>query len=124
MKKIGCEDVLTMHNLLIEYTTGKRGLRDYALLDSAIQNAFQTFDGVELYSTIIEKGGKICYSLISNHAFFDGNKRIGILAMLVFFELNGVRLKLTNEDIIYLGLNLANDKMKYDDLLQFLYKHL
>ena len=75
------EKVLLLHQLLIEETGGSLELRDINLLDSALENIFQTFDGKELYPTKEEKGARLGYSLISNHAFVDGNKRIGMYVM-------------------------------------------
>ena len=86
------EQIISMHELLIERTGGLNGVKDYGLLESAINNPFQTFMGKELYPTIQRKAANLCYSLINNHAFNDGNKRIGILAMLTFLELNGMQL--------------------------------
>lgn len=77
MIKFSKDKVLLLHQLIVEETCGSDGVRDYGLLDSALQSAYATFDGNELYPTKEEKGAKIGYSLVSNHAFVDGNKRIG-----------------------------------------------
>ena len=92
MIKFDEEKVLLLHQLIIESTGGSYEIRDIKLLDSALSSAFQTFDNKELFPTKEEKGAKLGYSLISNHAFVDGNKRIGLLVMLSFLEINGVHL--------------------------------
>ena len=92
MIKIGKEKVLLLHQLMAEATGGDVGVRDEALLESAIENVYATFDGVELYPGKEEKAARLGFSLISNHAFVDGNKRIGIYIMLSFLELNGIRI--------------------------------
>lgn len=96
---------------MAEATGGSVGLRDEGLLDSALESAFSTFDGVELYPTKEEKAAKICHSLVSNHAFVDGNKRIGVYVMLSFLEINGIRIEATDEDVINLGLSVADGSM-------------
>lgn len=113
------EKVMYLHRLLTNETGGDPNIRDAALLDSALEQAFQTFGGVELYPTTEEKGARLGYSLISNHAFVDGNKRIGMLTMFVFLEMNGVRLNPTNEEFARVGLSVAAGDMKYDDLLEW-----
>ena len=72
---------------MVEETGGSFGIRAEELLDSALEGIFQTFDGKELYPTKEEKGARLGYSLISSHAFIDGNKRIGMYVMLTFLEL-------------------------------------
>jgi len=111
------DKVLYLHQLLIEETGGSPELRDINLLDSALQGAYATFDGQELYPTKIEKAARIGFSLISNHAFVDGNKRIGMYIMLMFLELNGVKVTASNEDVIDAGLSVAAGSMKYEGLL-------
>ena len=91
MVKFSQEKVLLLHRLITEETGGDPNVRDVALLDSALESAFATFDGKELYSTKEEKGARIGYALISNHAFVDGNKRIGMYMLLTFLEVNGIK---------------------------------
>ena len=95
-------------------------MRDIGLLNSALESAFATFDGKELYPTKEEKGAKIGYSLISNHAFVDGNKRIGMYVLLTFLETNGIKLRPSNEDVARVGLAVAAGEMKYDDILRWI----
>ena len=101
------EKVLLLHQLMAEATGGDVGVRDEALLESAIENIFATFDGVELYPSKEEKAAQLGFSLISNHAFVDGNKRIGMYLMISFLELNGVKIDATNEEVAKLGLDVA-----------------
>lgn len=76
-----------------------------------------------MYPSKEEKGARIGYTLISNHAFVDGNKRIGMYIMLTFLEVNGIRLDCTNEEIIAVGLGVASGEMDYDALLQWVRDH-
>lgn len=81
------------------------------LLNSSIESVFQTFDGEELYPNILDKIIQISYSLIKNHCFIDGNKRIGIMILLYLLEINEVKHNLTNEDLIEIGLKVASGEM-------------
>ena len=110
-----------LHELLTGETGGDPSIRDLGLLDSALESAFQTFDGVELYPTREEKGARIGYALISNHAFVDGNKRIGMLVMMTFLEVNGIRLRPTVDEVVRAGLGVASGEMKYEELLSWIY---
>ena len=121
MIKFSREKVLLLHQIISEATGGDPNLRDIGLLDSALESAYQTFDGKELYPTKQEKAARIGYSLISNHAFVDGNKRIGMYVLLMFLETNGIRIDPTNDDVARVGLAVASGEMKYDDLLKWIY---
>lgn len=92
MIRFSKEKVLLLHQILAEATGGSMGVRDEALLDSALESAFAGFGNKEFYPTKEEKGARLGYALISNHAFVDGNKRIGIYVMMSFLEMNGIRL--------------------------------
>ena len=120
MIKFSQEKVLLLHKLITEETGGDPNIRDLALLDSALESAFQTFDGQELYLTKEEKGARIGYALISNHAFVDGNKRIGMYVLLTFLEVNGIRIYPSEEEVVRVGLAVASGEMKYEELLEWI----
>ena len=123
MIRFSQEKVLLLHQLLIAETGGSPELRDINLLNSALEGVYQTFDGQELYPTKEEKGARLGYALISNHAFVDGNKRIDMYVMLTFLEVNGIHMDCTNEDVVEAGLGVASGTMKYDELLTWVRKH-
>lgn len=123
MIKFSKEKVLLLHQLMAEATGGSVGLRDEGLLESALEAAFSGFGGVEFYPTKEEKGARLGYSLISNHAFVDGNKRIGVYVMLTFLEVNGIHLDCANEDVVKVGLGVADGSMDYDALLAWVREH-
>lgn len=104
MIKFSKDKVLLLHRLIAEETGGSIGVRDEALLDSALENAFAGFGEQEFYPTKEEKGARLGYTLISNHAFVDGNKRIGMYVMLTFLEVNGIHMECTNEEVVEAGL--------------------
>lgn len=123
MIKFEKEKVLLLHQMIAQETGGAVGVRDMGLLESALENAYLTYDGEELYKTKEEKAARLGYSLISNHAFVDGNKRIGVYVMLTFLEVNGIRMNPTNEDVINLGLKVAAGEMKYEEILEWVNRH-
>lgn len=123
MTKLSKDKVLLLHQLMAEATGGSVGVRDNGLLESALENCFAAFDGVELYPTKEEKGARLGFSLISNHAFVDGNKRIGVYVMISFLEINGIKIDATNEEIIKIGISVADGSMKYEDVLDWINSH-
>lgn len=123
MIKFSKEKVLLLHQLIIQETGGDINVRDLNLLDSALESAFSTFDGKDLFPTKEEKAAKIGYGLIANHAFMDGNKRIGMYVMLTFLEVNGITLSLSDQDIYEAGIAVASGTMDYNGLLQWVIEH-
>jgi death-on-curing protein len=118
------EQVISLHNKLLSATGGLEGIRDDNMLDSALSVAFQTFDGVELYLSTIDKIARIAYGLVCNHPFIDGNKRIGCYMMLVLLELNQMETNFTDDDIIRIGLELASGNMNDKQLRECILDHL
>jgi death-on-curing protein len=114
------EQVKHLHKKLLERTGGSDGIRDENLLESALSNPFQTFDGVDLYPSTAAKTARIAYGLVRNHPVVDGNKRIGIYVMLVLLELNRIETDFSDDDIIRIGLELADGSMSDKQLLAFI----
>ena len=123
MIKFSEDKVLLLHQLLIQETGGSAGVWDEGLLNSALEGTYATFDGAELYPSKKEKAARIGYTLIANHAFVDGNKRIGMYIMLSFLEVNGIKMRPSNADVVQAGLGVASGSMKYDDLLAWVNEH-
>ena len=123
MKKLSKKQILMLHTQLIQQTGGSDGVRDYNLLDSALENPFQSFGGEELYPTIQAKATRLGYGLIKNHCMIDGNKRIGTHAMLVFLVLNGIELKYTQKELYETILDVAAGNIEYEGLLQWVLDH-
>ena len=120
MIKFGKDKVLLLHQLLIEETGGEGGVRDIGLLDSALEACYATFDGKELFPSKEEKAARLGVGLVSNHAFVDGNKRIGLYVMLTFLEVNGIKLDVSDEELVAVGLAMAQGEMKYQELLDWI----
>lgn len=123
MIRLTTKQVIFLHSSLIEATGGTDGVRDIGLLESALEAPFQTFDGKDLYPALIQKAVRLGQSLISNHPFVDGNKRIGIHTMLVFLAANGVEIECTQKELIDVGLSLADGTMNAEKLLIWLSSH-
>lgn len=117
------EQIIALHSNLIAETGGSNGIRDEHLLESAINAPFQTFDNEEAFPSIQQKAARLGYGLVKNHAFVDGNKRIGAHAMLVFLALNKIELEYTQTELSDTILNVAADKYSFDDLLKWILDH-
>ena len=107
------EIIKIFHEELINKIGGSHGIRDENLLDMSVNAPFQTFGGSDLYPTIIDKAAHLVYSLIKNHPFLDGNKRIGVTAMIAFLKSNDMNFTCTNEELAEFGLGLADGS--YDE---------
>ena len=90
MIRLSKPQILLLHEQLIAETGGSSGLRDEGMLDSALNAPFQTFGEEDVYPSLQQKAARLCFGLVKNHPFVDGNKRIGAHVMLVFLALNGV----------------------------------
>ena len=123
MKKLSKKQILMLHTQLIQQTGGSEVVRDFNLLDSALETPFQSFGGDELYPTIQAKAARLGYGLIKNHCMIDGNKRIGTHSMLVFLALNGIELKYMQKELYETILDVAAGKIEYEDLLQWVLDH-
>ena len=117
------DEIINIHSKLIAKTGGIDGLRDKGLLESAVFSALGGFGDEEVYPSAQEKASRLMYSIINNHAFIDGNKRIGVVVMLSTLRLNGLELKYTQKELIELGLNTAGGKADYDHILDFIKSH-
>lgn len=123
MKKLKLDQIIKLHEMLLKETGGIPGLRDVSLLESAINSPFQTFDKVSLYPTLERKAARLGYGIVKNHPFLDGNKRIGLLAMLTFLEINGIELQYTDKELIKIGLALADGTFSEKQLLTWISFH-
>ena len=120
MTKITIEQALILHNMLTALTGGDPSLREMPLLESALESAYATFGGVELYPSVEEKAARLGHSLIANHAFVDGNKRIGMLVMMTFLEVNGAGIRPTVDEVARVGIATASGEMRYSELLSWI----
>ena len=123
MIRISTEQAADLHSQLISETGGTDGIRDEGLLGSAIGAPFQSFGDRDLFPTVQQKAARLGFGLIKNHAFVDGNKRIGVHCMLVFLTLNGIELDYTQEELADMVLAVASGNMDLDELLDWILEH-
>lgn len=117
------DEIIELQVKLIEKTGGTAGILNKDLLESAVYGAQSSFGENEAYPTIEEKAARLMFSLTNNHSFVDGNKRIGVLAMLMTLNLNGIEIKYTQSELIELGLSVASGSWDYNAVLEFITKH-
>ena len=113
------EQILLMHQRLIERYGGIHGVRDEALLDSALNAPFQSFGGYEFFPTVIDKAVRLCVGLVQDHPFNDGNKRIGAMALLTMLDLNRIELHTSSDELSYIILQYAAGSVDDGFLLQW-----
>lgn len=118
------DDVVRLHTRIIQVTGGLDGVRDHGALESAMFAPLQTFGGQELYGSEVEKIARIGYGLASNHAFLDGNKRIGALTVQLLLKWNGYELILQEGELSDMFISIADGAADEEDLLQWIQQHL
>ena len=121
---ISAEDVLLIHSRVIEGSGGLDGLRDRDGLEAAVSAPMQTFDGKELYPTDLEKIARLGFGLASNHAFVDGNKRIGAMMTQLLLKWNGYDLTLHTGELADMFIAIADGTAIEKDLLDWIHRHL
>lgn len=124
MKILTADEVAALHTKIIKSTGGTDGLRDPGLLESAVNSVYTAYGDYEKYPTIEEKAARLAFSLINDHAFIDGNKRIGVVAMFVTLEINKLKLSYSQKELIDLGLSVANRKCGYEGILAWIKAHI
>lgn len=118
MKKLNKAQILLLHKQLIDEFGGDESLRDENLLDMSINSPYQTFNEEDLYKTIIEKAVHLGFSIIKNHPFNDGNKRVGAHAMIVLLALNSYYLEYSQNELVNIIYGVASSEKTEEDLLE------
>jgi death-on-curing protein len=123
MIKLDTTQVLFLHSLMCKETGGSSLLRDTGALESAIYHAYASFEGRDLYPSIEEKAARQAYGIIRNHPFLDGNKRTGLFVMLIFLEFNGVKLNFSQNELVKLGIGIADGCIDSGLIIKWIFKH-
>jgi death-on-curing protein len=123
MRYLTLNEVLVLYRRIIEETGGTAGILDLGMLESALAQPRQTFGGTELYPTPVEKATALGFSLIKNHPFVDGNKRVGHAAMEVFLVLNGYEIKAPVDEQERVILDVAAGEMSREAFTEWLADH-
>lgn len=117
---ISLTEVEKIHSILIERHGGSHGVRDKALLESAVSRPYVTFDKKELYQTPISKAAAILESILINHPFIDGNKRTGyVLARLILLE-NDIDIKASQLDKYEFIIRISKGELKFESIIEWL----
>ena len=124
MRYLTQDEVLELHQAVIAQSGGSSGIRDLGALQSAVAQPRMTFSGKDLYPTLEEKAAALGFSLICNHPFVDGNKRVGHAAMETFFVLNGHEIAVPEDDAEQMILRVAAGELFRDDLVRWLRLHV
>jgi death-on-curing protein len=124
MRYLSLPEIFELHVAIISKTGGSRGLRDIGALEAAVNQPRLTFNQKDLYDNIISKAAALCYSLIMNHPFVDGNKRVGHAAMEIFFMLNGYEIDAKVQEQEKIILDLAVGKMSREEFTAWLKNHV
>ena len=124
MRYLTVGEVLGIYNRVIKQSGGGVGIRDLGALESAVAQPRMTFNGEELYRTIVEKASALGFSLIQNHPFVDGNKRAGHAAMEIFLMLNGFEISASVDEQVEIILGVASGKMSREVFANWLQTHI
>jgi len=124
MRYLSISEVFELHNRIISSSGGSRGIRDISALESAVNQPRQTFDQKDLYPDIVTKAAALCFSLVMNHPFVDGNKRVGHAAMETFLILNGYEITSSVDEQERVMLELASGKISRINLSDWLNNHI
>jgi death-on-curing protein len=123
MIELDIKDVLLLHKIMCRATGGASGIRDKGALESALYHAYATFDGKDLYESIEEKAARHAYGVIRNHPFLDGNKRTGLFVMLIFLELNNIKLNFSQLELVALGTGIADGSINPEEITKWIINH-
>jgi len=121
---ISADDVIALHSLVIQKSGGMDGLRDRSVLESAISAPLQSFGGTELFPGDIDKIARVGFGLASNHAFLDGNKRIGAMVVQLLLKWNGYTLQLREGELADMFISIAIGAAHETDLHNWIQQHL
>jgi death on curing protein len=124
MRHLTLGEVVELHGRVIAAAGGAPGIRDLGLLESALAQPTATFAGADLHPTLIDKAAALAFSLVANHPFVDGNKRIGHAAMEVLLVLNGYEIDASVDEQEQLMLDVASGSITREQLAEWLRQHI
>ncbi len=123
MIKLDTDQVLYLHNMMQKATGGSAGLRDIGALESALYHAYATFNEKDLYPSIEAKAARQAYGIIRNHPLVDGNKRTGLFVMLALLELNDIKIKFSQAELVKLGMGISNGTIDSEKITKWIVDH-
>lgn len=120
MKILTVDQVIFIHEYLINHFEGSEGILSLPLIESAVYRPFATYNGEDLYGSIFEKAAALFYSLINNHGFVDGNKRTGTIVLTLFIEMNGYRFLVSDDELVELAVRVERKFYTIDTLSAYI----
>lgn len=114
------EKVIYLHEKIIDQAGGKQGIRDFALLHSALERCKATYVGEDLYPDLFHKAAALLHSLVMNHAFLDGNKRTAYEVMKGFLYFNSYLITAPQDEIVAMCIAVDNDGWKIKNIVGWL----
>ena len=124
MRYLTVTEILETYQRIMQQSGGLMGIRDFGALESAAAQPYMTPDGNELYPSLVEKAAALGFSLIQNHPFADGNKRLGHAAMALFLSLNGRRIHASLDEQVEIILSVASGNLNRESLTKWLASHV
>lgn len=118
------DEILMIHDDQILNFGGLPGIRDQALLNSAVMQADLVLYGKRMFTKIYEVAAIYAYHIVKNHAFVDGNKRTGIVVALTFLEINGYEITVSNKVLYDFVVGIASSKLSEDDVIIFFKRYV
>lgn len=115
-------EALYIHDRIIERTGGKHGLRDLALLESALASPFATFNGKDLYEDVFMKAAALMFGIIKNHPFIDGNKRTGVALAAIYLEIEGWSLTAGQDSVVHFAIGVAEGRIEIPEMAEWFRK--
>ena len=123
MIKLTREVILAIHEKQLSKYGGQPGFIDQNLFESQCFAPYQTFGGEDLYPDLYDKAVRYLFGFATNQVFCDGNKRIGVATMMLFLKINNVKIQVTNDELIQIGLDVANNLLDEKQVKDFLIQH-
>lgn len=123
MRYLYPKQIMFLHKRIISTTGGSHGIRDKGLLESAVYRPQASFGGKDFYLDLYQKTAVLCHSIINNHPFIDGNKRVGFEGMRLMLRLNGYDIKASQKEKFDFAMNIAKGKMNEQDITEWINRH-
>ncbi|WP_271629041.1 type II toxin-antitoxin system death-on-curing family toxin [Caldicellulosiruptor sp. DIB 104C] len=123
MRTIPYEKVVEIYRRIVRESGGIYGIRNEELLRASLECVYQTFDGIELYPTVVDKIAAVCYNIIKNHPLIDGSKRLGITLMAVLCDINDIPLECSDKEIVELGVAIAEGRYDREQIKSWIIEH-
>jgi death-on-curing protein len=114
---VDASDIIDIHRSIIQKTGGSLGVLNLSGIDSALQSIYQTFEGKDIYPSIVEKATRLSYQLNQSHSFFDGNKRIAMHMLGLYLRFHEIPYAPSNQEVVHIGFSVAKGLLSYSEFL-------